>query len=99
MKKLEDYTFVEKEDSELYSIKILSGPYSGVIYTYGVVSIKEGGGTATLKFDFRIEENNGHVELDNHSEFKNQIGDILVSILEDQQAQIGNATKPTSDNT
>ena len=34
-------TFVEKPSSELYSLKVKSGPYTGVIYTYGKVQVRE----------------------------------------------------------
>ena len=48
--------FVEKGDSELYALKVVQGPYTGVIYTYGKVAI---GGTVEepiVKFDFTINQ-------------------------------------------
>jgi len=52
-----NYVFVEKEDSELYSLKIVQGPYNKVIYTYGAVTIEEDieNDLARLKFNYVIE--------------------------------------------
>jgi hypothetical protein len=95
--KIPKYTFVEKDDSEVYSLKILDGKYKDVVYTYGVVSIKEAEdqSNATVKFDFRIEESIKHEDLDADKKFKNLIGDILVNIIENQ---IEDGAKPSSNN-
>ena len=81
--------FVEKGDSELYALKILQGPYSGVIYTYGKVSLHEDEANCQLnvKFDFKIEEvpdNLNKEELKESDNFKNFMGDILSQLLEDK---------------
>lgn len=98
-----EYVFVEKKDSELYSLKIVQGPYNNVIYTYGSVTIEEDteNDLARLKFNYHIEEvpepYSTH-ELEQSTEFRDYIGNILTEILEDQTAQIGNA-RHTDDNT
>tara|TARA_B110000858_G_scaffold167369_1_gene195238 strand:+ start:359 stop:679 length:321 start_codon:yes stop_codon:yes gene_type:complete len=97
------YVFVEKKDSELYSLKVVQGPYNNVIYTYGSVTIEEDveNDLARLKFNYHIEEAPAPYskkELEESTEFRNYIGDILTEILEDQEAQIGNA-RHTDDNT
>jgi hypothetical protein len=98
-----EYVFVEKKDSELYSLKIVQGPYNSVIYTYGSVTIEEDieNDLARLKFNYHIEEvpepYSKH-ELEESTEFRDYIGNILTEILEDQTAQIGNA-RHTDDNT
>ena len=97
------YVFVEKKDSELYSLKVVQGPYNSVIYTYGAVTIEEDieNDLARLKFNYHIEEAPAPYskkELEDSNEFRNYIGDILTEILEDQEAQIGNA-RHTDDNT
>lgn len=86
-----DYNFVERLESELYSIKILTGDFADVVYTYGKVSIKEENGQGILSYDFRIEESNELLEseLNSSEKFKNTLGDILVSILENQEFGIG----------
>jgi len=97
------YIFVEKKDSELYSLKIVQGLYNNVIYTYGAVTIEEDveNDLARLKFNYVIEEvppPYSKEELEESDEFRDYIGDILTEILEDQTAQIGNA-RHTDDNT
>lgn len=98
-----EYTFVEKKDSEFYSLKIVHGPYTGVIYTYGAVTVQEDieNDVARLSFKYRIEDAPAPLskdELESNSEFNDYIGDILSQILEDQTGQIGNAGY-TDDNT
>ena len=85
----EAVTFVEKPSSELYSLKVVQGPYLGVIYTYGKVQVKENpeSDQATLTFDFQIEEspeNLNEEKLKKSAEFKNFMGDILVQLIEDK---------------
>jgi len=97
------YIFVEKKDSELYSLKIVQGLYTNVIYTYGAVTLQEDveNDLVNIKFNYVIEEvppPYSKEELEESDEFKNYIGDILTEILEDQTAQIGNA-RHTNDNT
>jgi len=94
MKELVDYVLVEKASSEFYSIKLLTGNWAGVIYTYGTVSIKEDktNDVATLSFQFKIEECPKGIDSDSLMEnesFKNYIGDILSSILEQNDYSIG----------
>lgn len=92
--------FVEKGDSELYSLKVVQGPYLGVIYTYGKVHLREDEANCQLelKFDFKIEEvpdNINEKELEKSNDFKNFMGDILSQLLEDKLDN----DEPTDDNT
>ena len=48
--------FVEKGDSELYALKVVHGPFTGVIYTYGKVAIEGTVDEPVVKFDFIINE-------------------------------------------
>tara|TARA_A100001011_G_C14075161_1_gene742047 strand:+ start:447 stop:764 length:318 start_codon:yes stop_codon:yes gene_type:complete len=89
-----NYSIVERAESELYSIKVLQGHYSDIVYTYGKVQIIENKkeDTAKLKFDFKIEEvpdNHDMDDLMEDTQFKNEIGDILSDIL--SEGKIGNA--------
>jgi hypothetical protein len=82
-------TFVEKPDSDFYSLKVLQGPYSGVIYTYGKVQLHEdeANDTLKLKYDFKIDEVPDELkkeDLDESKDFKTFIGDILVELLEEK---------------
>jgi hypothetical protein len=83
-------SFVERPDSELYSVKIKVGTYKDVIYTYGKVNIAEDEANDRLKvsFDYRIEEVPKHTnkkKLEKSEEFKNYIGNILTNLIEEKQ--------------
>jgi hypothetical protein len=82
-----DYAFVEKPSSELYSVKLKSGPWSGVIVTYGKVSLKvnEDKESATLSFQFKVDEApdvHDIDELEMSADFNNHLGDILSHIIQ-----------------
>lgn len=84
---LDSYAFVEKSLSTMYSVRIKEGEYSGIIVTYGKVSLKESDDrkTATLSFQFKIDEapaphNEG--ELEKSEKFNNYLGDILSHIIQ-----------------
>lgn len=96
----ETVKFVEKPSSELYSLKVLQGPYLGVIYTYGKVTLHEDEANCELKikFDFKLEDvpdNLNKTELEESIDFKNFMGDILSQLLEDKLDN----DKLTDDNT
>jgi hypothetical protein len=100
-----DYNFVEHADSTLYSIRLMTGNWAGVIYTYGRVSIREDrrNDTAVLSFDYRIEDvgdtSFAPEDLETSDAFRNMIGDILADILSSEEIHIGkDATKFTDDN-
>jgi|TARA_R110000737_G_scaffold352373_1_gene398148 hypothetical protein len=84
------FVYVEKEDADFTSIKVLQKPYNGIIYTYGKIKISEPedeNGNATLSFDWKVEEvppaiGKSKEELENDEVFSKFIGDILVEILE-----------------
>ena len=83
----DSYTFVEKPNSPMYSVKLKSGGFSGVIVTYGKVSLTESADkeTATLSFQFKVDEapaphNVG--ELEKSEDFNNYLGDILSHIIQ-----------------
>jgi len=84
----ETIKFVERSSSELYSLKVVQGPYLGVIYTYGKVTLHEDEANCELKiqFKFKLEEvpdNLNEEELEKSPDFKNFMGDILSQLLED----------------
>ena len=96
----ETIKFVEKPSSELYSLKVVQGPYLGVIYTYGKVTLHEDEANCELKiqFKFKLEEvpdNLNEEELEKSADFKNFMGDILSQLLEDKLDN----DKLTDDNT
>lgn len=82
-----DYTFIEANGAA--GIKIISGNFEDVIYTYSRVSISEAKDDVTdedlpamLSFNYDIVDSSGYTEEEFQTiEFKNKIGDILMSIL------------------
>jgi hypothetical protein len=101
---LDEYVqFVEKPSSELYSLKVLQGPYTGVIYTYGKVQFEEdeSGAECRLKFMFQIEDvpaNLNKKELEEDTEFKNFMGDILTQLIEERGNDESTNTNTKDDN-
>ena len=90
----ENYTYVSRGKDQWASIMITKGKYEGIIYQYGRVSVAEEEneeGKMPLSFKYNVVDVNGHAkeELDNSTEFKNTLGDILVEIL-DEQLEAGN---------
>ena len=82
----DSYVFVEKPDSDRYSIRIEEGIYDGVIVTFGKVSLTEAPDKTSLKLSFTFTVNEtaepySKKELDDSAEFKNYIGDVLNYIL------------------
>jgi len=79
--------FVEKGDSELYALKVVHGPYTGVIYTYGKVAIGGEVEKPIVKFDFVINEvpkGKKKNKLEKSKAFKNFMGDILITLIEEK---------------
>lgn len=99
-----DYNFVERADSDFYSIRLMTGKWAGIIYTYGRVSIKEDkrSHSAVLSFDYRIEDVEGTpfvpALLETSVEFRNEIGDILAGILSESEIHIGKDGAKSTDN-
>ena len=94
--------FVERPDSELYSIKVKIGAYKNVIYTYGKVNIAEDDENDQLKvsFDYRIEEvpkKLNKKKLEKSEEFKNYIGNILTNLIEEKQYNDESTNNNTQD--
>jgi hypothetical protein len=98
----EDYKLVFREGSEFYSVKLLKGKYSDVIFTYGKVQIKEPteDGSLPLSFNWKLEEKPDTLEeiLEESAEFQNYIGDILADLIQ-ESAKVKNAGKHTDNNT
>jgi hypothetical protein len=77
-----NYVIPESEDTTI-GIKILSGEYLDTVYQYGKVKFdEEKSGDIYLSFIYNIIETPmNKEELEKSDEFKNHIGDILVSII------------------
>jgi len=84
-----EYAYVENDSSEFWGIKFKNdSPYSGVVVVYGTVSIKESEelDSATLSFSYNVQDSGPHNvdELESSEDFKNYLGDILHSIINDE---------------
>ena len=84
----EDYVFVEKPGEDFTALKLISGPFSSIVYKYGNVgfrpeSEKTPEGALPMVFDYTIIENKVEADTDSQ-EFINHIGDILVILLDEQ---------------
>ena len=83
------YEFVEKPESDFYSIKLTDGPYDGVIYTYGEVQLVEDKDNDELKVKFKYKLENIPKKLKENKlkkdiDFRNCMGNILTGILEER---------------
>jgi len=78
-----DYKFIDFTNSDLTGIMILQGEYTGVVYHYGKVRVKEQGALATLQFGYTIVHSGEHdIDLlQNDEKFSTIMGDILTEIL------------------
>ena len=88
----ESYVYVESKNQDQTCIGIKGGKYAGVVYKYGNVSLGEEteDGNMPFKFKFDIIDNNAIPKEDFKEDFMNLIGDILVDIIEEQNAESDN---------
>jgi len=80
------YVYVQRND-EPTAIGIRSGPYDGVIISYGRVSFgkhETPEGNLPLQFEYTIVDNNGLQRESFGEEFFNLIGQILEDIIAEQ---------------
>ena len=86
----EDYVFVEKPGEDFTGLKLISGPFSSIVYHYGSVAIAPESevkdGALPMKFDYTVMENKIEADTDSQ-EFVNHIGDILVVLLDEELKQ------------
>lgn len=81
-----DWEFIinEDEDATTVPIRILTGQFKDTVYTYGRVGFRQlEDEQVALEFMYNVIESPWpKIELERHDEFRNQLGDILVSIIE-----------------
>ena len=79
-----DFIYIIPESEETtVGIKLLTGQYSDTVYQYGKVKIEEEkDGAIYLQFVYNVLESPlKKEELEKDMNFKNHIGDVLVSIM------------------
>ena len=79
----QDFEFHDFPDTDLTGIRILSGPYAGILYYYTNAAVEEQGYLATLRFGYMIVDSGNHNknELEKDENFVTMIGDILSEII------------------
>ena len=86
----EDYIFVEVPGEDFTGLKLISGPYSHIVYKYGNVGFapetEAVGEKLPMKFDYTIIENKIQADTDGQ-EFIDHIGDILVVLLDEKMKE------------
>lgn len=90
MEKIPKYTMVEKADVDYYAFRIDEGQYEDVVFYYGAVNIEEDveNDQAVIQFDFNVDQGNveyNSKQLEDSVDFKNMLGNILVSILDTEE--------------
>jgi|TARA_B100001094_G_scaffold332801_1_gene406584 hypothetical protein len=97
MKEEFDYRLINSDrHAARFSIKLTSGLYSGVVYAYGNVNLTEeevnGEMVGRLSFLYEVEEGNEEYtkeELDSNSDFQRHVGQVLESIITENEFKIG----------
>ena len=87
----EDFVYVEKHGEDFTGLKLISGPFAGIVYRYGNVGFRPESeavdGALPMVFDYTVIENKIEADTDSQ-EFINHIGDILVVLLEEQMKEM-----------
>ena len=86
----EDYVFVEKPGEDFTGLKLISGPYAGIVYKYGNVGFRPESeavdGQLPMVFDYTVIENKISADTDSQ-EFIDHIGDVLVVLLDEKMKE------------
>lgn len=80
---IKNYEILDESYNGSQLIKLTSGDYSGIIYSYGAVELVEEEDQARLKFDYKVHSEHEY----NEQEFGKYVGDILVDLLTEQLAK------------
>ena len=86
----ETWEYVSREGDAQASVLLRGNhKFSGVIYSYGRISVPEptSEGMAQLSFDYNIEDNNNIARDEFDEEFFTLIGDILVDIIDQRMEE------------
>ena len=79
-KQIPTHDFIISEDDNLIKIVLKDGEYKGVIFTYGKVKIDEKDDECHLSFEYDVLES-PFGDLTKDENFKNTLGDLLVSMI------------------
>jgi len=77
-----DYTYLLPEnDPVAIHIKLLTGPYVGVIFKFNRVKFEEENEEMYLQFSYDVIQYTNDKDLDTDIDFKNYIGKLLIEIM------------------
>ena len=80
------FVYVQRDVDDFSCIKLTSGKFSDIIYTYGKVKFAEeenNEGRLPLQFTYNVQRNPNNLDTEGE-EFRNVIGDILIDVMEEQ---------------
>ena len=82
------YVFITTRNEDMQCVGIKEGPFAGVVYKYGKVSLGEenSNGTLPFRFEYDIVDNIGFPREYFKDDFFELIGDILVDIITNEGA-------------
>lgn len=78
-----EYRFTESPYDDATWVEITSGVYSGVVFSYGMVSLNQDSYLPQLSFNYNVLQAGNHTleSLTNNDEFVTIMGDILTEII------------------
>ena len=81
------YVFITTRNEDMQCVGIKEGPFAGVVYKYGKVSLGEenSNGTLPFRFEYDIVDSNGLGQEHFGEAFFTLIGDILVDIITNEE--------------
>ena len=65
-------------------IRIIEGEYKDVVYQYGSIKFVEEDDNVRCNFTYNLIENPNNLITEGNQDFINQLGDILVEVLNDE---------------
>lgn len=79
------FVVLQSASTGAYRLKLTSGPYSGIIFSYGEVKFEEMGDTCKMHFEYEVHEDAGVTYTAN--ELEHYLGDMLQMIILEQLQQ------------
>ena len=80
---MKNYELLEETQDGKILIKLTSGDFSGIIFSYGGVSFEDMGDHAVMHFDYDVVNSESY----DKEAFGKYVGDILMDIISEQLAK------------
>ena len=77
-----DSQFSYKQENDLFGVRLLTGEFAGIEYTYGTINMADEeneDGTYSISFDYTVRE--GKVDDEHKEKFESVVGSVLNSVL------------------